>query len=197
MTALRRRGCNLALLIPVSGPYTSVYAPGSAAVGTGTNLAQGITTDDGYRLLWTIHKQRIGNDGTDRWGQSLLENVYRGADFSIAYRCREYAVNNVQVTLPYGAPLSGNAVLRVALGIPGVCDDTSGFTGVMAMTAIAGTPAATNPATLTASHAIIADGQQYDLLFTSKLREVPILLNLLPIAVSSGISTSPVWFIAS
>ena len=65
------------------------------------------------------------------------------------------------------------------------------------MTSIAGTPAATNPATLAAFHAQQADGQQVDFIFTSKLRETPILLNLYPIAVGGGVSTTPVWFLTS
>ncbi len=187
----------MALLIPVSGPYVSTYTSGASAFGGNTARTTGITSDDGYRLLWTVHKQRIGNDGTDRWGLSLLENVYRGADFSISYRAREYALSNTQVVWPYAAAATGNANLAPAIGIPGVCDDTSSFTGILAMSAISGTPAASNPATLTASHATIADGQQIDLLFTSKLRETPVVLNLLPISVSSGISTTPIWFSTS
>ena len=187
----------MALLIPTSGPYVGTYAPGASAVGNGSNLALGITSDDGYRLIWQIHKQRIGNDGTDRFGQSLLENVYRGADWSVAFRCREYGLPILQAASPYAAAAAGNGVFRPAIGIAGVADDTSGFTGIFNLVAVAGTPAATNPATLTAGHAIVADGQQYDMLYTSKLREVPTVLNLLPIAVSGSISTTPIWFTTS
>jgi hypothetical protein len=190
----------MALLLPVAGPHTSTYLPGTGAVGyAGGARTQGITSDDGYRLRWTIHKQRIGNDGTDRWGQSLLENIYRGADWSIDYRCREYGLANMQATWPYAGTVAGAGVAALApsIGIPGTADDTSAFAGVLAMTAVSGTPAATNPASLTSSHAVIADGQQYDLIFTSKLRETPVMLNLLPYSVSGGTSATPVWFITT
>ncbi len=158
----------------------------------------GITADDGYRLLWTVHKQRIGNDGTDRYGLSLLENVYRGGDWSISYRAREYGVTAIQTVWPYGAQAVGNPIFAPSMSQAGLCDDTSLFTGILGMTVIAGTPAASNgPTTLVASHAIVADGQQMDTLFTSKLRELPVLLNLLPYAVSAGLSATPIWFSTS
>ena len=178
----------MALLTAVAGPYTATYNPGTNASGGGGGAqAQGITADDGFRLVWTIHKQRIGNDGTDQYGMSHLESVYRGMDFRIVYRCREYSVNNVNAALPYG---KGATTLSPVHGQAGRVDDNSGIAGALVLTAASGTPASTNPATLTAAHAVISDNTSYDLIFTSKLRELPVSLDLIPY-VSGG---PVVWF---
>ena len=179
----------MALITAIAGPYTGVYTPGAGASGSGLGaLAQGILADDGYRLVWTIHKQRIGNDGTDQFGNSLLESVYRGMDFTIVYRCREYAVNNVVVSLPYGV---GAQTLSPRHGQAGRTDGGNSIDGSLVLTAASGTPAATNPATLTAPHVVIADNTNMDLTFTSKLRELPIALVLYPYSAGGGVVN---WF---
>lgn len=60
------------------------------------------------------------------------------------------------------------------------------------LTVVAGTPAATNgdPNTLTASFSILAPNSPATLLYTSKLRQVPIRLAILP-GESAGTVT---WF---
>lgn len=179
----------MALITAVAGPYTTTYSPGAGATGAGAGaLAQGITADDGFTLRWTIHKQRIGNDGTDQYGQSLLESIYRGADWMLNYLCREYSINNTNAAWPYGRVAA--VALSPQMGVIGRADDQQSISGAVVMTAVTGTPAATNPATLTAAHAIAQDGIQYALSFTSKIRETPVHLKLYPYD-SSG---NKIWF---
>lgn len=179
----------MALLTAVAGAYTGSYTPGAGGAGTGSSYAQGILTDDGYRLVWTTHAQRIGNDGTDQYGNTLLINIYRGADWSLIYRCREYAANNLNATWPWGKV---SAALSPALGVIGrLANSGSGAAGgQIVLTAVSGTPAAAAPATLTAADVAAADGVTGDLSFTSKLREVPVHLLLFPYT-SGG---DKVWF---
>jgi hypothetical protein len=191
----------MALIIPVAGPYTSAHTPGASASGSGTSaVSMGILSDDGFSLRWVIHKQKIGPDGTDRFGLARLENVIRGGDWNLIFRCREYASGNLNVAWPYGRvslTLSpgGNANFAPVMAQAGCTDDGSGFTGSLVLTAIAGTPAALNPATLTAAKVVNADANQGDMMFTSKAREVPVNLELLPYSQTYGTSPSQATYV--
>jgi hypothetical protein len=66
----------------------------------------------------------------------------------------------------------------------------SDVASAVVLTSTPNTPAATAPATLTATYAILAPGQQSTLLFNSKLRRVPIFLQLLPYTSGSNV----VWY---
>jgi hypothetical protein len=62
----------------------------------------------------------------------------------------------------------------------------------LVLTAIAGTPAASSPATLTASQAILAANFPWKLLFGPTLRKFPLRMDLLPYT-----ATGVVWYTES
>lgn len=186
----------MALITAIAGAYTATYQPPAASGASGAGgaaAAQGITGDDGFRLVWSIHKQRIGNDGTDQYGLSHLEGIYRGADWSILYRCREYSVNNMNAAWPYGKV--GVVALQPIMGTIARLDSAVG--GQLVMTNVTGTPAAGNPATITVPKCIQADGTNYGLEFTSKLREVPIHLQIIPDVLTISASPYDAWFVTT
>lgn len=182
----------MALLTAVAGAYTGTWTPaasnGASGAGGGATSV-GILADDGFELSWVVHEQTIGNDGTDQYGNTLLETIYRGADWRMRFLCREYAVANMNAAWTWGR--TGSAALYPILGvIARLGYDTS---GVLIMTATASTPSATNPASLTASKCQMASGTQFGLSFTSKIRQTPVNLVLLPYTVSSTVA----WFVTT
>lgn len=187
----------MALITTVAGAYTTTYTPNSGGGASGAGggaLAQGITTDDGFQLVWAIHKQRIGNDGTDRYGQTLLEGVYRGADWRLIYRCREYSANNMNAAWPYGRVAAGGP-LYPHMGVISRLD--SQIEGGIIMTAVTGTPAATNPATLSAPHVAQNDGTAVHLNFTSRERQLPVDLVLYPYSATIDAVPYELWFVTT
>lgn len=193
----------MALIVPVSGPYTSAFTPGASASGSASPPASlGITSDDGFRLLWTIHKQQIGNDGTDVYGLSRLENIIRGADWNMIFRMREFGANTWNAAWPYGRVAAGagvNAIMTAIMAQAGAADDTSGYTGSIALTAISGTPASVfgAPNVLTALKVIQAANQQQATDFTSKLRELPSNFELIPYTQTINGNGYTLWWGAS
>lgn len=186
----------MALITAIAGAYTGAYTPNASAAGGGGGAGSiGVLADDGYRLAWTVHQQQIGNDGTDVFGQTLLAGIYRGGDWKLILRCREYAAANMNVAWPYVKVTGGGALSPVLAGIGR--EVTSSFAGSLVLTSTTGTPAATNPATLTAASCAAAPGNNSSLEFTSKLRELPIVLDLFPYSTSISAVTYYVWFVTT
>jgi hypothetical protein len=148
----------------IAGRYTGTYN----AVDVGL-------TEQGYRLRFQPRKQAINR--TDAYGDTLLDNVYRGGNFSIQFVCQEYKAGSYTPAWPYGA-----------LGVMGVIGRLdSDLAMAFVLTATASTPAALAPATLTASKAVLAEDSNVELLFNSELRQVPITLTVLPVDSGSGV----------
>ena len=120
------------------------------------------------------HEEPVNN--TDAYGKSKIDGIYQGGDWFAAFMCEEYKAGTIATWWPYGA-----------IGVMGVIGRLRyGLSAALVLTAIAGTPAASSPATLTASKAILSSGFNTQLLFGPTLRKVPIRLDLLPYS-SSGI----------
>lgn len=140
----------------LSGAYNVVYA--SAALG--------IFHGDGLPTLEVTHfGQKVNN--TDRYGQALLEIIYRGIDVSFTGRLMEYKAAGLAAFAPYAA-----------LGLLGIIG-RSAFTSAaspLVFTSVAGTPAAATPATLTAGKATLAPDTPMRILFGPIVRELPLKL---------------------
>lgn len=152
-----------------------------AYAGTYNAVAIGMT-EDGYDLIQALAEEVISE--SDVYGGALLDYIYRGGAVQVRADSKEYAAGSTNPFWPWGSlgqmRTPSTPIGRLA----------SNVAVALVLTATASTPAATAPATLTGSKSILAPGQQGTLKFTSKLRRVPIFLQLLP-TDSSGTTT---WF---
>lgn len=144
----------------ISGGYTATW--NSLAIGQ---------TADGYRLTHQVFKRLITGD---TYAETPQDAVYRGAEASIAMRLIEYNAAAVEtLKWPYSAT-------KWTLGIIGGLDIVTSFVKSLVLTAVASTPAAAAPASLTASKAILHENFPVEILFAPDLREVPMRLRLYP-----------------
>lgn len=117
----------------------------------------------------------------DNMAESDQDFVYQGGNVYAELSSLEYNASGVQAAFwPYGA-----------VGVVGLVGRLGqDLAKALVLTAVAGTPAAATPATLTAAKAILRPGQDLRLLFSPKLRKVPLVFQLLPYT-SGG---NNVWF---
>jgi hypothetical protein len=154
----------------IAGPYTATY--GGAALGQAA---------DGYRVSHSFFKRLITGD---TYAQAPQDEVYQGAEMFCQMRLIEFDAAGVNAIMwPYGAYLTNGQVGRVSrqqnLALP------------LVLTAVAGTPAANLPATLTLTTAILAEGFPVELLHAPDLREVPLRLRVFPAPLTGifGVAT--------
>lgn len=154
----------------IAGQYTLVYNGVSVGICEGD---AGVPT-----IEETNHAEQINS--SDAYGKTLIDGVYQGGDFFAQYTCLEYKAGSLAAFWPFAA-----------IGVMGIIGRMlSDIAAPLVMTAIAGTPAANSPATLTASKAVLAPGYNTKLLFGPTLRKVPIRQVLLPYVSSSN----NVWY---
>lgn len=152
-----------------------------AYAGTYNAVAIGMT-EDGYDLIQALAEEVIGE--SDVFGGSLMDYIYRGGAVQLRCDSKEYAAGSTAPFWPWGAL----GTMRTPSAPIGRL--ASNVAQAVVLTATANTPAAASPATLTGSKSILAPGQQGTLKFTSKLRRVPIFLQLLP----TDTTGTTIWF---
>lgn len=169
------------LIVPVSGPYTGVW--------NGSSL--GTQNDDGYVLLGTYQGQEV--NASDAYGMTLMEAIWRGLNWRLRFRGLEFnkpgMLNAIQA---FGA--SGSTTTTFTPTLANVGDRYSKFSQTLVLTAVLGAYPPTMPATLTALSAIVAPQSNVEYLMTSKVREAPFEMVLLPyssvVTSSNNVSTS-------
>lgn len=142
---------------------------------TWNSLALGQTAD-GIRLIHQLFKRLITGDAM---AETPQDAVLRGAEMAIAFRLIEYDAAAVQ-TLKW--PLSAT---KWNMGVIGRTDVGSAVALSLVLTAVAGTPAATTPATATFLTSVLHENFPVEVLFAPDLREVPIRMRVYP--NSSGV----------
>lgn len=168
----------MALDVFVAGRYTNAY----------NSVDVGISTD-GVELQQDSAAEFI--DRTDAYGDSIIDWVYRGGNVFLQYEAKAYKAGSITPFWPWGALGVMQAVGTTPAPIGRLASDVAAAT---VLTALAGTPAASSPATLTASKSILAPNNPARLLFSSRLRTVPVRLQSLPTeSVASGTTTTR-WF---
>jgi hypothetical protein len=164
------------LIVPVSGPYTGTYGA----------TTMGILSDDGYKITGTWLAQEIGSEGTDAYGLTLLDFINRGQNWGLVVRGQDYAAGLLAALHQWGHVAA--ATFDPILAQVGN-DALNGFTSAIVLTATLSNPP-TTPVSLTASNASLAPNNSTELLYTSKLRELPVSFVFLPYTASSN----KVWF---
>lgn len=152
----------------VAGPYTATW--NSAALGI----------FEGGGSLPTLQYQRFTEDidNTSAYGRALLDGIYLGMAVFFQMVCQEYKAGSIGAAFPQHAT-------KGRLGTIGVMEYAS-HSASLVLTAVAGTTAATSPATLTSSKSCLAPGFTVSLAYGPTLRKVPLRLRAFVQDVGSG-----------
>jgi hypothetical protein len=154
----------------ISGRYAHTY----------NSVDTGITDDDGYALEQQTVEELI--DDSDAYGGTIIDWIWRGRNVTLEYTGKAYKAGSI---VPYTIVSSALGILTNAANPIGRLASNLAVASVL--TAVANTPAEASPASLTASKALLAPGYPVKLLFTTKLRKVPVKLQLLPYDAGSGV----------
>lgn len=170
-----------ALVLPISGPYTATW----------NAFLLGTQNDDGYVLIGTYQGQEV--NASDAFGMTLVEAIWRGLNWRVRFRGLEFnrpgILASMQAFGSIGAPSTAFSPTLASIG-----DRYSFFAQALVLTAILSTPVPTMPATLTAAGAIVAPQSNVEYLLTSKVREAPFEMVLLPYQHVTGSLTVNVSF---
>lgn len=153
----------------ISGAYTLTYG--------GSTLGQ---VESGLQHSYAPSYEEIRGDNA---GETLQDGVYRGVNVFLSFTLLEYNATAVQALVwPWSATLGTLGTIgRLMTGIKTVgTPGGSAGTGTLVATAVAGTPAASTPATRTYHHVMIPNGQNVEYLLAPMLRRLPIRLVCTP-----------------
>lgn len=152
----------MAITQVVAGAYTATY-----------NAQDQVYTQQGYEISIDSHGELINE--TDLYGESVIDIVNRGSSCRVSYESKVYdTTKTIPAFYPWGS-LGVIATTAAPIGRLG-----TNVAASLVLTAVANTPAAAKPATLTATKSILAPGANLSLLFNSKARNVPVSLMCLP-----------------
>ncbi len=156
-----------ALVLPISGPY----------VGMWNGQLLGTQNDDGFVLSGAYTGQEV--NATDAYGMTLVEAIWRGLNWRIRFRGMEFnkpgILNAIQAMGSTGNPISTFTPTLTNIG-----NRYSLFAQALVLNAIIGSNPPTMPQMLTAAGAIVAPQSNVEYLMTSKVREAPFEMVLLP-----------------
>lgn len=170
------------LVVPISGPF----------LGTWNSLPLGTQNDDGFRLSCTIQGQEV--NASDAYGMTLVEAIYRGQNWRVAFTGLEFNKTGLLSILQMFGQTGANTTLTPKLANIG--NRWTAFCQALVLTAILSDPP-TMPQSLTATNAGFAPNANMQTLMTSKMREMPLEMVLLPYASVVGSVTSYVPFTAA
>lgn len=162
-----------ALVLPISGPYIATW--------DGNSL--GTQNDDGYVLSGTYQGQEVNL--SDAYGMTLVEAIWRGLNWRVRFRGLEFNKPGILASMQaFGSVLDPLTTITPTLANIG--DRYSKFAEALVLTAILPDPPCM-PQTFTALNAIVAPQSNVEYLMTSKVREAPFEMVLLPyLATDSG-----------
>jgi len=151
------------------GPYTGVY--GSSPTDIGLN--------EGPHRFIQIAKG--ANITPNRFGDSVVDGIYRGGNCLIQMSLKEYTAGVKKIIWPFSP---------TDLGLTGVIGRAmSDIAQQLVLTAISGTPAATNgPVTRTCPLVVFAPEHNMELIMGNDERNIPLVCQVLPALVSAGTS---------
>lgn len=126
----------------LAGAYTGSYTPAG-----GSPAAVGITRD-GWRPTIAILEEDVRQ--SDQYGRTLIETFYQGARAGLACTFLEWNTAILNMMFPYGSLLNtGAGKFIVANAANPIGRRGSDVAGSLVLTAVAATPAAAKPATVT------------------------------------------------
>lgn len=153
----------------VAGRYA-----GSITYPSDTARALGIL-EEGFRLSWAFKKDVVGK--SDAYGQSVIEKFHLGVNMHISGVFKEWITGVLKTITTYGA-WAGTGASSFVMGTIGKADTDNA--GSLVLTATAGTPAASSPATFTAALCMLTEDFDVDLLFGPEHRVMPFRMQVFP-----------------
>lgn len=150
----------------------------------------GTQNDDGFVLTGSYQGQEV--NASDAYGMTLVEAIYRGINWRMRFRGLEFNKPGIlDIINTFGS--TGNPLTTITPTLANIGNRSTLFANPLVLTAILGNPP-TMPQTLTANGAIIAPQSNVEFLMTSKLREAPFEMVLLPYSAVVGSLTVNVAF---
>ena len=136
----------------------------------------GSQNDDGFILAGAYTGQEV--NASDAYGMTLVEAIWRGLNWRLRFRALEFNKTGILASMQaFGATGGSSTTLTPTLANIG--DRYSKFAKSLVLTAILGNPP-TFVQTLTATNAVVAPQSNVEYLMTSKVREAPFEMVLLP-----------------
>lgn len=155
-----------ALVVPISGPYTAVW----------NGFTLGTQNDDGFILGGTYQGQEV--NASDAYGMTLVEAIWRGLNWRMRFTGLEFNRTGMLAAIQaFGS--TGAATTTFTPTLASIGHRYSAFAQPLVLTAILANPP-TFPQTLTANGAIVSPQSNVQYLMTSKVREAPFEMVLLP-----------------
>jgi len=154
----------VAIQTSIAGAYTGTY-----------NAVDVAHTSNGFELTFNSHSEDIKD--TDLYGESLIDWIYRGGTHEMAFESKVFKAGSITPFWPWGA------LGVIATTAAPIARLASAVAAAMALSVVASTPAQnTTPSinTLTASKSLLKPNSNLKLLFSSKVRVVPVQLVCLP-----------------
>lgn len=153
------------------GHYSMTYAPqGSNAANCG--LVKGV------RLLRGRHSHRMIT--ADQWGDTEISSIYRGQNWTLSVTFKEWNDVVRKIISPFAATGGDWG----GLGTIGQLGDSK--YGIIVLTPVTGTPAATvGPTLITIHSATLAPENDVDIILGNEERDIPVLFKIWPTVQSS------------
>lgn len=144
----------------------------------------------GFEIRSRISKNIVTD--SQIYGDTVLDAVYNGQNMFIGFTMMEFT-KAILVGLfncySYGASSVPSASMSKAnmgqLGVVGLMDVGSLLVKSLVLTAVAGSTAATSPATVTANQSILAEDSDINYMLSLENRELPLVLRLYPYTIST------------
>ena len=171
------------LVVPVSGPYSSVW----------NTLPLGVGDDNGYEIAVTIAGEAI--EATDAFAKTLVEGIYQGQNWRLRFRGLEWKAGLMAILQMFGGltvQSSSPGVLTPSLGAIG--DRWTKYCQSLVLTSLLGAYPPATPTSLTALSAGLSPNSQSTFNMTSAMRQLPLEMVLLPYSATVGSSTFNVPF---
>lgn len=169
------------LIVPVSGPYTATWQA----------FPLGTQNDDGYVLKGTYQGQEINQ--SDVYGMTLVEAIWRGLNWKLAFKGLEFNKSGILASMQAFGSTSGAPPTGLTPTLANIGARFTAFAQALVLTAILGNPPSFVQ-TLTANSAIVAPQSNVEYMLTSKMREAPFEMVLLPYATTVGSQSVNVAF---
>lgn len=155
------------LVVPVSGPYLGTY--------NGKTL--GTQNDDGFQLLGSFTGQEVNQ--SDAYGMTLVEAIWRGVNWRLRFRGLEWNKTGILASMQaFGS--TGDPSTTFTPTLSNIGNRYTLFAQPLVLTSVLGAYPPTFPQTLTAINSIVAPQSNVEYIMTSKVREAPFELVLLP-----------------
>jgi hypothetical protein len=138
-------------------------------------------------MTCTIQGQEMNE--TDAYGMTLVEGIYRGQNWRARLRGLEWKSGLLAILQTFGQATPGT----LSPFLQQIGQRMTNFSQVFLLTAILGNPP-TTPQTLTSLSSFIAPQQASEFNMTSKIRELPLEMCLVPYSAVVGSLTLNVPF---